>query len=315
MLTLRQIEVVRAVLVTGTIAAAARLLNVSAPGISRLMKYTESSLGVRLFDRRGGRFVPTAQARDIFDQVNAVFQKVQDLHYVVRRLETGTSQELRIASVPSISNVMVPLAIERVRHRHPDLIIDINILKVEEAVDYLLLGKGEVVAISYRFDHPSLTFEPLASGELFCIVPEAHPLAGRESLSAREIARHPLIGIDPTDPYGRIMSNIFRERNLPYDITIRARFGATVCSLVKAGLGIAVIDQFTVAKGAVPGIKLLRIEEPTRFETYVASKAGVTLSRFAETFVKALRAEMKTAVGSKEETSGRAGVDARRASR
>jgi DNA-binding transcriptional LysR family regulator len=296
MLTLRQIEVIRAVMVTGTIAGAAKLLNVSAPGLSRLMKYTEASLGFRLFDRRNGRFVPTEQASGIFEQVNTVFRNVEDLRYVISRLETGAAQELRIGSVPSIANVMAPRAIERVRRAHPDLIIDINILKIEEAIDYLLLGKGEVVAISSRFDHPSLTFELLASGELFCIVAEGHPLASRASISAAEIVRHPLIGIDPNDPYGRIMSNIFRERGLPYDITIRARFGTTVCALVKAGLGIAVIDQFTVAHGAVSGVRLLRIEEPTRFDTYVVGKAGSVLSSFAETFVKALRDEMKKTV-------------------
>jgi DNA-binding transcriptional LysR family regulator len=296
MLTLRQIEVIRAIMITGTVAGAARLLNVSAPGLSRLMKYTESSLGVRLFDRRNGRFVPTVQANGIFEQVNTIFTKVEDLRGAIDRLGTGVSQELRVGSVPSIANVMVPRAIETVRRHHPHLVIDINTLKIEEAIDYLLLGKGEVVAISSRFDHPSLTFEPLASGELFCIVPEDHPLAGLETISAEEIVQYPLIGIDPNDPYGRIMSNIFRERNLPYEITIRARFGTTVCALVKAGLGIAVIDQFTVAHGAVPGLRLLRIREPTRFDTFVASKAGTMLSSFAETFVKALRAEMKAAV-------------------
>jgi DNA-binding transcriptional LysR family regulator len=305
MLTLRQIEVIRAVMVTGTIAGAAKLLNVSAPGLSRLMKYTETSLGVRLFDRRHGRFVPAVQANGIFEQVNAVFRKVEDLRYVIGRIETGASHELKIGSVPSIANVMVPRAIETVRRRHPDLVIDINTLKIEEAIDYLLLGKGEVVAISSRFDHPSLTFEPLAAGKLCCIVPEGHPLAARETISAREIARHPLIGIDPSDPYGRIMSDIFRERNLPYELTIRARFGTTVCSLVKAGLGIAVIDQYTVAHGAVPGIRVVRIEEPTRFETFVVRTAGGMLSSFAETFVRALRAEMKAAAPPAERAADR----------
>lgn len=83
MLTLRQIEVIRAIMVTGTVAGAAKLLNVSAPGLSRLMKYTETSLGLRLFDRRNGRFVPTAQAHGIFEQVNRVFQKVEDLRYMI----------------------------------------------------------------------------------------------------------------------------------------------------------------------------------------------------------------------------------------
>jgi DNA-binding transcriptional LysR family regulator len=303
MLTLRQIEVVRAVMVTGTIAGAAKLLNVSAPGISRLMKYTETSLGIRLFERRHGRFVPAAQAKGIFEQVNAVFRKVEDLRHVIGRVETGASHELRIGSVPSIANVMVPRAIEHVRRRHPDLIIDINTIKIEEAIDYLLLGKGELVAISSRFEHPSLTFEPLASAELCCIVPEGHPFATRAAVSAREIARQPLIGIDPSDPYGRVMSDVFRERDLPYALTIRARFGTTVCALVKAGLGIAVIDQYTVAHGAVPGIGIVRIEEPTRFETFVVRTAGGMLSSFAETFVSALRAKMKAAVPAAEQSA------------
>ena len=49
MMTLRQVEVIRAVMITGTIGGAAKLLNVSAPGISRLVKYAERSLGIRFF--------------------------------------------------------------------------------------------------------------------------------------------------------------------------------------------------------------------------------------------------------------------------
>ncbi len=293
MLTLRQIEVARAVMVTGTIAGAARLLNVSAPGISRLMKYTEASLGLRLFDRRGGRLVPAEQARPLFEQINAVFDKVEDLRDVVERTQSGDAQELRIGSVPSISHVMVPRAIERVMATYPRLRIDINILKIEEAIDYLLLGKGEVVAMSYRLDHPALTFEPLAGGRLLCIVPENHALAGRRSIAAREIAAHPLIGIDPNDPYGRVLTGIFREQGLTHETAIRARFGTTVCSLVAAGLGIAVIDQFTIADEAFPRIRAIPIEEDPRFETWVAMKAGSPLSLFASRFIAFLREEMQ----------------------
>jgi DNA-binding transcriptional LysR family regulator len=201
--------------------------------------------------------------------------------------------ELRIGSVPSISQVMVPRAIERVRRRYPDLRIDINVLKIEEAIDFLLLGRGECVAMSYRLDHSGLDFLPLASGELFCIVPVGHQLAGRKQVSAAEIIRYPLIGIDPTDPYGRIMAEIFARKKLKYDITIRARFGTTVCALVKAGLGIAVIDQFTVAHGGFPGIELLRIVEPTKFDTYIAVKRGAPLSLYIEHFIHCLRLEMQ----------------------
>ncbi|MGK6316930.1 LysR family transcriptional regulator [Neorhizobium sp. DT-125] len=297
MLTLRQIEVIRAIMVTGSIAGAARLLNVSAPGISRLMKYSEDSLGVRLFDRQAGRYVPTPQARNIFDLLDTVHRKIEDLQSAVADLGRGRSQELCIASVPSIANVMVPRAIAQVRQRFPDLGLDVNILKIEEAIDYLLLGRGELVAISSRFDHPLIEFELLASGRLLCIVPDNGPLAEREKITPREMAEHPLIGINPKDPYGAIMAAMFTKSGIDYQMNVKARFGTTVCSLVAAGLGIAIIDEFTVAHDVVRGLKRLEIDADSIFHTYVAYRRDLPLSVYAEHFLQELRREM-TAVSS-----------------
>jgi DNA-binding transcriptional LysR family regulator len=295
MLTLRQIEVIRAIMVTGSIAGAARLLNVAAPGISRLMKYSEDSLGVRLFDRRAGRYVPTPQARHIFDLLDTVHHKIEDLQSAVEGLARGDGQELCIASVPSIANVMMPRAVAALRRRYPDLALDINILKIEEAIDYLLLGRGELVAISSRFDHALIKFELLASGRLLCIVPENGPLAARGRITPAERAEFPLIGINPKDPYGAIMAAMFENAGLEYRMNIKARFGTTVCSLVAQGLGIAIIDEFTVAHGQVPGLRRLDIDAESTFHTYVAYRSDVSLSAFAEQFLRLLRAEMSAA--------------------
>src|SRR3984957_20063797 len=204
MMTLRQIEVIRAVMISGTITGAAKLLNVSAPGISRLVKYTERSLGVRFFQRQNGRYVPTRDAEMIFEQINPIYGKVDDLAEVIGKIGRGQLSELRIASVPSIAQVMVPRAVERIRKRYPDLKMDINIVKLEEVIDYLLLGKGDCAAISYRLDHPALDFLPLARGRLVCIGPNKPGLAQPKPISAAEMTRFPLVGIEPAGPFGRI---------------------------------------------------------------------------------------------------------------
>jgi DNA-binding transcriptional LysR family regulator len=299
MLTLRQIEVIRAVMVTGTIAGAARMLNVAAPGLSRLMKHTEDTLGLKLFTRRGGRFEPTPQARMLFDQVNDVYRNLENLRYAIRNVTRGQSSELKLGSVPSIANVMVPLAVTDVRKRYPDLLVEIDILKLEDSIDYLLLGRGEVVAMSYKLDHPALTFEPLAMGELYCVVADRHELAHRKSVSAREIADYPLIGIDPKDPYGRIMVGLFERAGLEYRIAIRARFGTTVCALVRHNLGIAIIDGFTVAHAAMPGIRVIPISEPTAFPTFIAYRRDATITTTAEFFIRALRQRMHALASSR----------------
>lgn len=293
MLTLRQIEVIRAVMLTGTIAGAARLLNVAAPGLSRLMKHTEDSLGANLFSRRGGRFVPSPEARPIFAQINELHRNLENLQFAIETLERGGGAEFKFGATPSIASAMAPLAVARLRKHYPDLLIDFDILKLEDTIDFLLLGRGELAAISSRLEHPAITFEPLAQGRLFCIVAEKHPLASRTRMSAAEIVAYPLIGIEPRDPYGRIVTNIFARARLEYQAPIKARFGATVCALVRQSLGIGVIDGFTLAEENSLGLRVIAIEEDTTFQTYVAFRNDTTLSSAAEFFVAVLRAQMK----------------------
>lgn len=288
MLTLRQIEVVRAIILTGTIAGAARLLNVAQPGISRTMKHLEDQLRIKLFVRKGGRYVPSPEAVNIFEQIHEVHKKIEDLQFTIGQLERGRDVELSFGSVPSIANVMVPRAIADIKRRYPDLRLDIDILKIEDAIDYLMLGRGEFVVMSYRFDHPAILFEPLAQGHLVCIVSRDHPFATRAAVRADEIAGCPLIGIDPKDPYGGIMAGIFAREKLRYEIAIRARFGTTVVALVKQNLGAAVIDVFTVAD-AGSDVAIVPIAEPTTFQTYIARRSDVALSSFAESLVASLR--------------------------
>jgi DNA-binding transcriptional LysR family regulator len=292
MLTLRQIEVIRAIMVTGTVGGAARLLNVSSPGISRVMKHAEASVGIKLFSRRGGRYSPTPEANAIFSQIDGVYGKVEDLQFVISRIKRGAATELRIGSVPSIGQVMVPRAIADLRKALPNLMIEVDILKIEDAADYLLLGKGELVTLSDNLDHPMLASEPLARGRLKCVVPDAHPLARRGRVNAEEIVKHPLIGVDPGDPYGRIMANLFASRALPYEVTIRARFGSTVCALVSHGLGIAVVDEFTLAADQWP-LRVLDIAESTAFQTYVVHRKDTPLSSYGARFVAAVRNQME----------------------
>jgi DNA-binding transcriptional LysR family regulator len=91
MLTLRQIEVIRAIMATGTVGGAARVLNVSSPGITRVMKHAEASVGVKLFSRRGGRYTRKPQANAIFNQINSVYDKVEDPQFVISRITRGAN--------------------------------------------------------------------------------------------------------------------------------------------------------------------------------------------------------------------------------
>lgn len=293
MLTLRQIEVIRAIMLAGTVRGAADQLGVSAPGVSRVMKHAEKLLGVRLFSRQHGRFFPTSEAQGIFSQINDVFIKVENLHFEIGKLSRGASSDFAFASVPSISQHVLPRAVRKLRRKFPELKMSINVLKIEEAIDYLLLKKGEIVAMSYKVDHPGLVSHQLGVGKLVAIVPRQHDLAARKEISAAELLKYPLIGIEPKDPYGRILASAFIDNGLPFDLSIRARFAQTMCALVANDLGVAVLDEFSVASNDIPGIRVLAIRDAPSFKTYAVLNAEVPRSIFADFLIEALKQEMR----------------------
>jgi DNA-binding transcriptional LysR family regulator len=74
-LNFRQIDAFRSVMVSGSVVGAAKLLNVTQPGVSRTIATLEMRLGYELFVRRGRRLLPTAEAEALYREVEQVYAK------------------------------------------------------------------------------------------------------------------------------------------------------------------------------------------------------------------------------------------------
>ncbi|TGD60938.1 LysR family transcriptional regulator [Tabrizicola sp. WMC-M-20] len=299
-LTLRQMEVVRAVMIAGSIQGAANLLHVSAPGISRLIKHTEDSLGFRLFERRAGVFVPAPEAHAIFAMLNQVYHQVENLNAAVSSVQKGQNFALSFASAPSIAQFIAARAIRSIRTRFPDLMIDLNILKIEETLDYLLLERGEAVFMSSPVENSAVESTPLVKGRIVAILPEGHELAAKETVSVHDLMRFPFIGVDPDDPYGDTLARPFREAGLTPHHAVRGRFAQTMVSLVRHGLGVAAIDEFSVAEVYMPGLVRRPLAETAEITAYVVQKRGRQLSSFAEFTIERFRHELMEATSRRQ---------------
>jgi len=140
------------------------------------------------------------------------------------------------------------------------------------------------------------------------IVPDGHALAGRARISVSELSAEPLIGVSADDPYGAIIAGAFRTVGIDYRLQIKARFAQTVVSLVRHGLGVALIDEFSVAGVYMPGLTRIPLEEPTEIRIYSARKKGRSLSGYAAFAEARLRDELRKAIRSRP-WSARAATD------
>lgn len=184
--------------------------------------------------------------------------------------------------------------------------IALDILKIEETLDYLLLERGEIVFMSSPVESSAVESTPLVKGRVVAILPEGHPLAAQEVVSVHDLVRFPFIGVDPDDPYGEILARPFRDAGLEPRHTMRGRFAQTTVSLVRHGLGVAVIDEFSVAEVYMPGLMRRPLRETADITAFVVQKRGRLLSSFAEFTIERFRLEL-TAATAREKWDGPGG--------
>ena len=104
----RQIEAFRAVILTGGVGAAASLINVTQPAVSRMMRDLQSHLGLILFERRGTGLVPTSEALSLYAEVERAFVGLERIEQMATELRTRRAGFLRIAALPALANGFLP---------------------------------------------------------------------------------------------------------------------------------------------------------------------------------------------------------------
>jgi len=99
----KQVEAFRAVMLSGSMTAAAASLHTSQPNISRLIAQLERQSGFKLFERVGGRLQPTDEGAALFADVERAFIGLHSIEQAAQNIRQGGTGRLRIAVVPSLS--------------------------------------------------------------------------------------------------------------------------------------------------------------------------------------------------------------------
>jgi len=287
---LRQIEYFRAVMETGSVSAAAALLNVSQPNVSRMIKYTEARLRTSLFERCKGRLQPTPEAMALFAEVQSLHLHLESLQDSVRRIASGAYRRFHVGASPSLGRHVVPSLLARLRCELAELPIKFDILSVSQIIDYLVFGQGECACTIFPIAHPQITTEAGVAGSLVCVVPRGHRLAGSRSLSAEALEGERLIGFEPNTPHGQIVEEFLRSAGLAPEFATLVRFAESACALVEEQGGIALVDEFTLSGGAFPNLLSIPLAGRKPFRIFFHYPAQRPLSIAGERFRKLLAA-------------------------
>ncbi|EHP42834.1 LysR family transcriptional regulator [Cupriavidus basilensis OR16] len=288
-LNLRQIEVFRAIMLSGSISGASKLLYVSQPAVSRLISYTEQRLGLLLFQRIKGRLYPTPEARRLFEEVGAVYQSVQRVNEVAENLAENRVGQLRIACSPNIGQSLMPRAVASFCQRYPDVRIVLHTLIPGALLQGLLTHQVELGITFMPVGHPSLQVLPLYRNRIVAVLPKDHRLATHDCIDPSDLIDEPFVGYSSDIPFGQLVQQVFGSEDRQPVPRIEVQQAHVACSMVQAGVGVALVDEITMKGPIWSGVVARPITPEVHAPINVFRLELQPLSRLAQEFIAVLK--------------------------
>ncbi len=244
----RHLEVFFAVMTSGTVTEAARILGVSQPSVTTTLKQAEKKLGIDLFQREGGRLIPTAEARALFEEAERAHEALDSFKNMAKRLQIGQGGHVRIAAISSISLELLPDAIADFLSQNQGFNFSVSTLNTEDILEQLGNRKGafHLGLTMGQIDDSLVAMEDVGEAELLAVIPKSWNINGSKTVALTELAQQPYIaGFDGT-ALARICRTLFAEAAVEPRIVARIHTHLLAGRMAQRGLGYAILDAITV---------------------------------------------------------------------
>jgi len=246
-MNLRQIEVFHAIMVTGSVTAAARMLNVTQPAVSTILKHCESQLKMPLFVRLGGRLQPTKEAEALFRGVSEIFEKLDTLNRTTQDLVGGRLGTLSLAGSFPVANGILASAVASFLVKRPGVKVVLQSMSTPQVVNCVLNREAELGVAFEQITNKEIDTELLAPTQLACVMEPGHPLARNDRVAVSELRDFPIITYLPQSLFRTYLDPVLKDAGVYDNITIQVSLSMTGIMLAKLGAGVAIVEPYMLA--------------------------------------------------------------------
>jgi DNA-binding transcriptional LysR family regulator len=193
MLDLVRLATLTTVVRSGSFSAAARILHVSQPAVSRQIALLERHLRAPLLIRTRGGIQPTPAGELLVNHATAVLDRLALAEAQLRALTAEHRGTVRLGSFFSALIYLSAEVATLIGEQHPDLVVSDDL--VDPATAHAKLGRGELdLALVFEHDFApmavpdTLTVERLFDDPVRILLPAGHRLAGSAVIDPADLA-------------------------------------------------------------------------------------------------------------------------------
>ncbi|MBP0617709.1 LysR substrate-binding domain-containing protein [Jiella mangrovi] len=292
--TLRELEVLRALVQSGKATVAAQRLGMSQPAVSRALSQLEATLGRQLFERSGGRLVPNAEALSINEQLGPVFAalaRIADRSQAERRSHTGS---LRIAAPPTIAHCFLPSRLAALTKDNPELEIVFDVISSDSLISSVAEAQYDVGLTDAQPAHEGIRTELLLATTGICVLPARHRLTDLDVVRPEDLEGEPFIALTRRHSARVAVDRIFERAGVRRKIVIETATSVSAAEFVREGLGVSLMNPFPIAHQLGRGIVVRPFEPSIPFRANFLTPADRPPSPATLAFIETTRASLET---------------------
>lgn len=228
--------------------AAARL-HIAQPPLSRQVRDLEREVGTPLFERSTRRVALTPAGRHLQERARRIIEEVDAVRAEMRDYVDGLAGHLTAGFVSSANYTVLPEVVQLFRARRPNVNLTLVPLTSGEQFDRLRDGSIDIGIVRDEIPRagrssPVLTTEVVFEERLVACLPVAHPLAGRDEVTAAEIIQVPMIAYPRSLMPGYVdrVTEVLGTAGVPRVIE-EVVHQETALGFVAAGLGTSILPE------------------------------------------------------------------------
>lgn len=294
MLDVRRMQVLWAVVASGSITAAAKNLGYTPSAVSQQLATLEREAGAPLLERVGRGVRPTAAGSLLAEHAEVLSAQLAKAEAELAELREGRTGRLAIRYFATAGVALVPPAVAALRREQPGIKIDLKLVDPGDPVLEVEAGEADVALTVHSHRRPpakGVVLEHLLDDPYRAVLPHAHPLARRGVIDLAELADEPWVGNEwPPGPCLETMLDACAAAGFAPNFFVKSEDYQTSQGFVAAGLGVTLIPLLglgTPHPGVV--IRPVRRPEPVR-RIFVAVRETVHEQPAVRQLVDALRA-------------------------
>ena len=167
----------------GTLSAAAEVLHISQPTLTRTMQHVEESFGAPLFHRGKNRITLTDTGKLAVEQAEILLAQAEKSVQTVQAFERNRRTITVHSCVPAPLWSLLPT----LSRKFPKNIISSKLESIDEIIQNIVSGKADIGILPQAYLHKNFSCIPYIQEQLFVCIPKGHALANQTELCLSQL--------------------------------------------------------------------------------------------------------------------------------